>query len=151
MCGRSILEVVVRRTDVWANSTAGKTYKFSQKHISNWMHPISFGCFPDGFYGCLRGNWGQPCEGTEVDSWVAPPSGGAAGCDKTKDCQHPLFYRGKSGDESLEVQDYEHQFEYPVEFWYKNGTPSSSPSPTQKRPKSFISATCTTTWAARSL
>jgi hypothetical protein len=119
VCGRSILEEVVSRTDVWANS-ADKTYKFSQQHISNWMYPVSFGYFPDGFYGCLRGTWGQPCQGTEVDSWVAPPSGGAAGCDKTKDCQHPLFYSGSKGDESLEVQEYEQQFEYPVEFWYKN-------------------------------
>ena len=65
---------------------------------------MGVGYYPDGVYGCIRG---QPCDGTELESAVAPPSGGAAGCDKTKDCQHPLFYGGESGNDLLGLQGYE--------------------------------------------
>ena len=62
---------------------------------------MGFGYYPDGVYGCIRG---QPCEGTELEAEVVPPSGGAPGCNTAKNCQYPLYYGGETGNDLLGLE-----------------------------------------------
>ena len=78
---------------------------------------MGFGYYPDGVYGCIRG---QPCEGTELEAEVVPPSGGAPGCNTAKNCQYPLYYGGETGNDLLGLEGYEPQFDYPTAFWTKS-------------------------------
>ena len=113
---------------------AGKTYKFDQTHVSNWMHPLGFAYYPDGAHEDVD----------ELELEVEPPSGGSAGCAATSTCDSPKYYGGKDGESYLGgtadtvltgathgyfagvtdggfgLDTYEPQFKFPLATWQKN-------------------------------
>ena len=113
---------------------AGKTYKFDQTHVSNWMHPLGFAYYPDGAHEDVD----------ELELEVEPPSGGSAGCAATSTCDSPKYYGGKDGESYLGgtadtvltgathgyfagvtdggfgLDTYEPQFKFPLAIWQEN-------------------------------
>jgi len=113
---------------------AGKTYKFDQTHVSNWMHPIGLAYYPDGAHA----------DKPELELEQEPPSGASAGCAATATCDSPKYFGGKDGtsylggaadtvltskahgffagvtDGGFGLDTYEPQFKFPLAMWQNN-------------------------------
>ena len=113
---------------------AGKTYKFDQTHVSNWMHPIGLAYYPDGAHA----------DKPELELEQEPPSGASAGCKDTATCDSPKYFGGKDGtsylggpadtvltstthgffagvtDGGFGLDTYEPQFKLPLPVWQNN-------------------------------